>query len=316
MFIRQFFVIFVTGGLFVLKLPTYSFSKMDTLFGCQRPEYVCQARIEIKLPAADGRPATVGRPLKIWEGPSDTEESLIHGLICEHRILSGMIRERKIAPDGHCTLQGRLTFLDKSQVIAKHDIEVVWVSLTSASHDTREGTEILIRIFDTYNRALTEIRESHEKSLASISEHFTRSYSRMSKAFAAGMGKISEQSATIGTLANEIQKDREGLNAALLRVLSDPDRGVKRESTPTLETAIKGLTLLKDFGQRSDTSGTNGNGSTEKPTATSGGSIKSSSAGSAELPAASSAEQAPAAAKPSPESTPSTAQSTNQEQKV
>lgn len=313
-------MIFVTRGLSLLKTGAYSFLKMDTLFGCQRPEYVCQARIEIKLPAADGRLATVGRPLKIWEGPSDTEESLIHGLICEHRILSGMIRERKIAPDGHCTLQGRLTFLDKSQVIAKHDIEVVWVSLTSASHDNREGTEILIRIFDTYNRAMTEIRESHEKSLASISEHFTRSYSRMSKAFAAGMGKISEQSATIGTLANEIQKDREGLNAALLRVLSDPDRGVKRESTPTLETAIKGLTLLKDFGQRSDASGTssqtNGHVSTDKPAASPGGSIKSSSAGPPELPASGSSEQVPTAAEPAPESTPSTAQSANPEQKV
>lgn len=190
---------------------------VDTLFGVERPTAPCEARIEIKLPGINGL-AGPGRPIKIWSGPSDTDEALVHSVICKNEVLNGLTRTRNLLEAGYCVLSGRLTFYDAAQEIAKRDIEVMFIPL--GKNEKRDDfAELFQRLYETYTKTMVELKQSHDASVAKLAEHFSL-----------GLGKVSEGAAAVSSIAEKIHEDRMNLNSALLAHLKGSVAPQKTES--------------------------------------------------------------------------------------
>lgn len=218
---------------------------MDTFFGHPRPEIVCSSRIDLRVPLSASQ-GPHGRPIKVWTGSSDAEESQVYLAICENALLARLVRSRKLAPEGFLMLKGTLSHEEGPQAIQKLDLDFQYVELDSRGAGSLD-TEWMQKAFDTFVRGMTELKKTHDDGMA-----------RMSEAFSSGMGKITKHSKDIGKVARRLERDRASLNAALLRVLENKSpqaTGVKS----TLETGIQALTLLKDFSPK----GGNDGGKTE-----------------------------------------------------
>lgn len=232
----------------------------DTFFGCPRPAVTCQARIEVKIPASRHR-AQVGRPIRVWTGNSDADESAAHLAICENEVLGRIIRDRRLSTDGSCTLQGKLTFFDGTQVIDKYDIDVFYIEVESKDSIGREH-EVMQKLFEQYSTTMKDMKQSYDSSMAKMTESFgkiSEAFGKMSEGFSEGLGKISKQNAQIGKITARLERDRRKLNEALITVVSTAKQPAERESI-TLDTCIRGLALLKGSGGNG--SGSNGSGTT------------------------------------------------------
>ena len=232
----------------------------ESLFGIDRPDVVCGARVEVKLPAQRGKPGSIaqGRPLKIWTGQSDADESLIHLAVCENEVLRRLLKDRRLLnADGSCTLAGKLTYFDANQTISKHDIEILYVAIESEEANSKPE-KAMQDLFVAYSQALKDVKASHDNSLAKISEGF----GQLAQAFSAGLGKISEQTDQITKLTRRLEKDRRKLTTALLSVTSRRPQPQADSGVRNLELALKGLQLLrdsKDDKPGGSSSGSNGN---------------------------------------------------------
>lgn len=209
---------------------------MDTFFGHARPEIVCASRIDLRVPISPTQGPN-GRPLKVWTGTSDAEESLVYLAICENPLLAKVIRSRKLAPDGFVMLKGTLTHSEGQQNVQTLDIEIQYVELDPKTAASGE-IEWMHKAFETYVKAMTELKKTHDEAMG-----------RMSEAFSNGMGKITKHSKDIGKVARKLEKDRAALNAALIKAISEKAAPAQPATKSTLETGIQALTLLKDFGK-------------------------------------------------------------------
>lgn len=216
-------------------------SEPNELWGVPRPDVTCMARVELRLPAAGGK-ASMGRPWKVWQGSSDTDESLIHAAICENQLLAKILMQRKVlGQDGSTMLSGKLTFYDSSQTISRHDIEVWYVSLESSDsgHGDKQA-EQMHQLFVAYSNAMVEVKKSTDEHVAKLGEGF----SHMAKSFSEGLGKLSEHGAQLGKLTRKLERDRRKLSQALLAVATKAN---KQQTPPQsgIDTAIKAVNLIK-----------------------------------------------------------------------
>jgi hypothetical protein len=219
-----------------------------TLFGIERPEAVCQVRIEIKIPTQSG-PAK-GRPFRVWEGPSDTDESVVHTAICENELLGRFVRDRNLAPDGCCTLSGKLAYLDGEQALKRFDIEILYLQVNS-HNPIDQQQELFHKYYETYNNAMNRSQESHNASLAKMSEAF----GKMAEAFGEGLAKVAKQSKHLSKITKKLERDRANLNAALLKSLSERGSAPsKSDPVNTVTTAINALGTLANFAKKSGNS--------------------------------------------------------------
>lgn len=235
------------------------------LFGVERPDVVCMARVEIKLPtSARGKPSA-GRPMKIWTGSSDADESLIHLAVCENEVLRRLLKDRRaLSSDGSATLQGKLTFFDNSQTISKHDIEVYYVGIEPEESNTRPA-EVMQQLFIQYSNAMRDVKSSTDAQLAKISEGFgqiAHAFGTLAQGFSDGMGKISEQTKEISKLTKRLERDRRKLSQALLSVASRPKAEQRRSDTHTLELTLRAISLLRGFNDDKGGGSSSGSGGT------------------------------------------------------
>lgn len=209
---------------------------MDTFFGHPRPEIVCASRIDLRVPIAPGLNPH-GRPIKVWTGASDAEESAVQLAICEHPLLCKAIRSRQLAPDGFLTLKGTLTHSEGTQNVVTLEIEFQFIQLDSRG--SVGDTDWMQKAFDTYVKAMTDLKKSHDDAM-----------SKMSEAFSNGMGKITKHSKDMGKVARKLEKDRAALHAALIHALAQKPQAQSNQGKSTLEQGIQALTLIKGFADK------------------------------------------------------------------
>ena len=193
--------------------------------------------------------------MRVWTGNSDADESSVHIAICENQVLGRVIRERRLSKDGCCALQAKLTFFDNAQIISKHDIEVIFIEIEQGSTVGKEH-EAIHKVFEFYTQAMIAMKSSHDEQLAKFSDGF----SKMSEAFARGMGEISQQNKQISKFARKLERDRRNLNEALIQAISQAKRPTEPQDTNMIDTAIRGIGLLKSFGGTNDSGNSSGNG--------------------------------------------------------
>lgn len=218
---------------------------MDTLFGIERPAALCEARIEIKLPSVTG-PAGPGRPIKVWSGPSDSDEAQVHTVICKNEVLNRIARDRELLEGGHCVLKGRLVFWDAAQEIGKYDIEVVFIPL-GKNERKDESLDLFQKIYEMYARTLTDMKSSYDNSLSKLGEHYSQ-----------GLGKVSEAASVLGELAGKIHEDRINLNTALLAQVKSTNQA-KPESL--IDQVVKFGSFAKGVAELLQTTKLGANGS-------------------------------------------------------
>lgn len=194
--------------------------------------------------------------MRVWTGSSDADESAAHLAICENEVLGRLIRDRRLVTDGSCTLQGKLTFFDGTQVIDKYDIDIFYIEIEAKESIGREH-EVMQKLFEQYSTTMRDMKQSYDSSMAKMTESFgkmSEAFGKMSEGFSDGLGKISKQNAQIGKLTTRLERDRRKLNEALIKVVSNSKQPAERESI-TLDTCIRGLALLKGSGGNSGSSG-------------------------------------------------------------
>lgn len=216
-------------------------SEPNELWGVPRPDVTCMARVEIRLPGAGGK-ASMGRPWKVWQGSSDTDETLIHATICENQLLAKIINQRKVlGQDGSTILSGKLSFFDSTQTISRHDIEIWYISLEAPEPGSGDKqAEQLHQLFVAYSHAMVEVKKSTDEHVAKLGEGF----SSMAKSFSEGLGKLSEHGAQLGKLTRKLERDRRKLSQALLAVATKNSKP-HPQAPSGIDTAIKAVNLIK-----------------------------------------------------------------------